>query len=245
MRQDIDYSHPAFRFLAERLIRKIVERYREHPAVLGWQVDNEPGLKLFYNHSVFEGFIDYLRDRYGDVDTLNKRWGLTYWSHRLSDWSDLWIPDGNSTPSYDLAWRRYQAQLTHKFIAWEAEIVRELVPEHQYVTTCVALGQVGLDITRVGEPLDVVGTNVYYATQDGLELPGADEPGARCTRSSWPGAVRRGCTCRPTCPGEPGSNRSWSPRPTRRRSAGRPTTSRPTRASSGRWYGAWSPAVPD
>jgi beta-galactosidase len=176
MRQDIDYSHPAFRFLAERLIRKVVERYREHPAVLGWQVDNEPGLKLFYNHSVFQGFLEYLRDRYGDVDTLNKRWGLTYWSHRLSDWSDVWLPDGNSTPSYDLAWRRYQAQLTHAFIAWETDIVRGLVPESQYVTTCVALGQVGLDITRVGEPLDVVGTNVYYATQDGLELPGADEP---------------------------------------------------------------------
>ena len=61
MRQDVDYSHPAFRFLAERLIRKIVERYREHPAVLGWQVDNEPGLKLFYNHAVFQGFLEYLR----------------------------------------------------------------------------------------------------------------------------------------------------------------------------------------
>ncbi len=176
MRQDIDYSHPAFRFLAERLIRKIVERYRDHPAVLGWQVDNEPGLKLFYNHSVFQGFIEYLRDRYGDVDTLNKRWGLTYWSHRLSDWADLWLPDGNSTPSYDLAWRRYQAQLTHDFIAWQTDMVRGMVQENHYVTTCVALGQVGLDITRVGEPLDVVGTNVYYATQDGLELPGADEP---------------------------------------------------------------------
>ncbi len=71
VRQDIDYSHPAFRHLAERLIRRIVERYRDHPAVIGWQVDNEPGLKLFYNHSVFQGFLEYLRDRYGDVDTLN------------------------------------------------------------------------------------------------------------------------------------------------------------------------------
>lgn len=175
-RQDIDCSHPAFRFLAERLIRKVVERYAGHPAVLGWQVDNEPGLKLFYNHSVFQGFLEYLRDRYGDVDALNKRWGLTYWSHRLSDWADLWPPDGNTTPSYDLAWRRYQAQLTHDFISWQAGIVRSLVPESHFVTTCVALGQVGLDISRVGEPLDVVGTNVYYGTQDDLELPGPDEP---------------------------------------------------------------------
>jgi beta-galactosidase len=175
-RQNIDYSHPAFRHLAERLIRKIVDRYRDHPAVIGWQVDNEPGLRLFYNHSVFQGFLEYLRNRYGDVETLNTRWGLTYWSHRLSEWADLWTPDGNSTPSYDLAWRRYQAQLTHEFIAWQASLVRGLVPAEQYVTTCVALGQMGLDITEVGVPLDVVGTNIYYATQDGLELPGPDEP---------------------------------------------------------------------
>ena len=127
-RQDVDYSHPGFRHLAERLIRKIVERYRDHPAVIGWQVDNEPGLKLFYNHAVFQGFLEFLRKRYGDVDSLNTRWGLTYWSHRLCDWADLWPPDGNTTPSYDLAWRRYQAELTHDFIAWQAELVRGLVP---------------------------------------------------------------------------------------------------------------------
>ena len=174
-RQDIDYSHPGFRHLAERLVRKIVERYRDHPAVIGWQVDNEPGQKIFYNHSVFQGFLEFLRKRYGDVESLNTRWGLTYWSHRLSEWADLWTPDGNSTPSYDLAWRRYQAQLTHDYIAWQADLVRELVPAEHFVTTCVALGQVGLDIAQVGLPLDVVGTNVYYATQDGLKLPGSEE----------------------------------------------------------------------
>jgi beta-galactosidase len=188
-RQDVDYSSPGFRYLAERLVRKIVARYRDHPAVIGWQVDNEPGLKLFYNHSVFQRFLDYLRDRYGDVDTLNQRWGLTYWSHRLSDWADMWTPDGNTTPSYDLAWRRYQAELTHDYIRWQAELVRGLVPDDQFVTTCVALGQVGLDITKVGEPLDIVGTNVYYATQDALELPGPAEmpPGLYPFFVAWGG----------------------------------------------------------
>ena len=43
-RQEIDYSHPAFRFHAERVIRKIIARYADHPAVIGYQVDNEPGM---------------------------------------------------------------------------------------------------------------------------------------------------------------------------------------------------------
>jgi beta-galactosidase GanA len=140
-RQDINHPHPAFRRLAERLIRKIVSRYAGHPAVIGWQVDNEPGHNILHNPDGFQGFVEYLRERHGDVQRLNERWGLTYWSHRLADWSDLWRPEGNTTPSYDLAWRRYQAQLTHEYIAWQAQLVRSLVPEHHFITTCLALHQ--------------------------------------------------------------------------------------------------------
>ena len=63
--------------------------------MIGVQVDNEPGLELFHNHGVFQRFVDSLRRTYGNVETLNREWGLVYWSHRLSTWADLWTPDGN------------------------------------------------------------------------------------------------------------------------------------------------------
>lgn len=175
-RQDVDYSHPTFRRLAERVIAKIVERYREHPAVVGWQVDNEPGLALIHNEDAFRGFVESLRKRFGgDVDELNRRWGLVYWSHRLTDFDELWRPEGNTTPSYDLAWRRWQAELSHDMIRWQTELVRSLVPEHHVITTCIAANQPGQDVTVIADPLDVAGANVYYAAQEGLALPGPDE----------------------------------------------------------------------
>lgn len=179
MRQDVNYSHPKFRQLAERVIGKIVGRYADHPAVVGWQVDNEPGLSLIYNPDVFEGFVAWCRDRYGSVEVLNQRWGLTYWSHRIADWHELWTPEGNSTPSYDLAWRRYQAEITHDMIRWQAELVRSLVPPRHLITTCIAANQPGQDVTLIGEPLDAAGVNIYYASQAGLELPGTDELDAK------------------------------------------------------------------
>jgi beta-galactosidase len=174
-RQDINHPHPTFRHLAERLIRRMVPRYAEHPAVIGWQVDNEPGINILHNPDVFDGFREHLREHYGDVKALNRRWGLTYWSHRLHDWADLWPPDGNSTPPYDLAWRRYQAQLTHEYIEWQTGLVRSLVPEHHFITTCLALHQPTQDVAAIGAPLDVVATNVYYGAQDRLAVPGADD----------------------------------------------------------------------
>ena len=84
-RQEIDFSHPVFRVHAERVIRAILDRHARHPAVIGFQVDNEPGLELFHNEHVFQEF----RRSAGAASTatseaLNDEWGLTYWSHRIS-----------------------------------------------------------------------------------------------------------------------------------------------------------------
>ncbi|TCO18565.1 beta-galactosidase [Kribbella steppae] len=171
VRQEVDYHQPAFLFHAERVIRRIVEHHRDHPAVIGYQVDNEPGLLLPHNESAFQTFVARLRETYGDVDTLNEAWGLTYWSHRLSDWSDLWRPDGNSTPSYDLAWRRFQASRTTEFIRWQAELVRELRRPEQFVTTCLAYDRAAVADVPLSSTLDVAAGNLYVHVQDGLERP--------------------------------------------------------------------------
>ncbi|MET7480147.1 beta-galactosidase [Streptomyces sp. NPDC005648] len=170
-RQEVDFTHPAFRFHAERIIRKIVARYADHPAVIGWQVDNEPGLHLFHNRGVFQRFVDHLREKYGDVETLNREWGLVYWSHRLSDWSDLWTPDGNEQPQYDVAWREFQARQVTEFIGWQADIVREYASPEHFVTTCISYTRQGVADDELSARLDIASGNPYYDMQDGLLLP--------------------------------------------------------------------------
>ena len=170
-RQEADFTHPAFRFHAERVIRRILARYAEHPAVIGFQVDNEPGLELFHNHGVFQRFVDHLRAKYGDVETLNREWGLVYWSHRLSTWADLWTPDGNAQPQYDVAWREFQARQTTEFIAWQAEIARQYARPGQFVTTCISYTRPAVEDDELTERLDIASGNPYYAMQDALELP--------------------------------------------------------------------------
>ena len=172
-RQEVDFTHPGFRFHAERVIRRIAERYAGHPAVIGFQVDNEPGNELLHNRGVFQRFVDSLRHRYGDVQTLNHEWGLVYWSHQLSDWADLWTPDGNVQPQYDVAWRQFQADQTTEFIGWQADIVREYARPDQFVTTCIAYERPALADDELVRRLDVTTGNAYYAMQEGLSHPQA------------------------------------------------------------------------
>ena len=172
-RQNVDFTHPAFRYHAERVVRAVVSHFATHPAVIGYQLDNETGLEILHNYGVFQGFVDYLRSRYRSVEELNERWGLTYWSHELGSWSDLWPPDGNTTPSYDLEWRRYQARLTSEFLAWQAAIVRELARPEQFCTQNMVSGhgRPAADRFAIGEVLDIGAETVYCRFQDGLSLP--------------------------------------------------------------------------
>jgi beta-galactosidase len=183
-RQDADYSHPAFRFHADRLVREVVGRYADHPAIIGYQVDNEPGMELFHNRGAFETFVDRLRERYGDATTLSDRWGLVYWSHRLSRWDDLWVPDGNTVPSYDLAWRRFQSELTTEFISEQAALVRGLAREDQFVTTCMALSRPAFDPADLNRELDIAAVNPYYGMQGALTMP-APPPEAALGSPRW------------------------------------------------------------
>lgn len=168
-RQEMDFTHPAYLFHAERIIRKVVARYAAHPAVIGFQVDNEPGIHLFHNRGNFRRFVADLRQQYGDVETLNREWGLVYWSHQLSDWAELWTPDQNAQPQYDLAYRRWQARCTSEFIGWQASIVAEYARDDQFVTTCIQSTRPALNDVDLNSRLTVAAYNPYYGMQDDLD----------------------------------------------------------------------------
>ncbi|WP_420112298.1 beta-galactosidase [Pseudactinotalea sp.] len=184
-RQEIDITSPIFRTYAERVIRMMVTEFASHPAVVGYQLDNEPGVLILHNEAVFTGFKEWLASTFAGIEDINNRWGLTYWSHRLSDWDDLWLPDGNAQPQYDLAWRRFQAEVVGEFIGWQAGIVRELAREDQWLTTCIAYDRVAADDLRMGAELDIASGNAYYRMQDGLAHPAPTRPQSWMTDGTW------------------------------------------------------------
>ena len=64
MRQNMDFSNPIFRRYAQRMITNLVTHYRDNPAVIGWQIDNETNSYGAFNQDVFEGFVDHLKKKF-------------------------------------------------------------------------------------------------------------------------------------------------------------------------------------
>ena len=184
-RQEVDITSPVFRRYAERIVRRIVGEFHDHPAVVGYQVDNEPGLLLLHNEAVFAAFRRWLADRFESVDALNRAWGLDYWSHRLGSWEELWRPDGNAQPQYDLAWRDFQSEIVADFIGWQADLVREIAGDGQWVTTCIAYDRPAADDLLIARRLDIAAGNAYYRMQDGLRHPAPPRPQSWMTDGVW------------------------------------------------------------
>ena len=170
-RQEIDYTHPAFKFYAERVIRKIVARYADHPAVIGYQVDNEPGHAAVPQPRRLPALRRRTAPQLRRRRDAQRGLGAGLLVPQARTWADLWTPDGNWQPQYDLAWRTFQAKLTTEFIAWQADIVREYARDDQFVTTCIAYERPTVDDANLTRALDVTAGNPYYAMQDALAVP--------------------------------------------------------------------------
>ena len=134
MRQNMDITNPTYLFYAERVIRQILRHYRDNPAVIGYQIDNETSSYGTAGENVQKGFADYLKKKFGTVEELNRVWGLNYWGQRLNDWDELPPRDGILNPGWKLEWERYQHKIVTDFLAWQARIVNEYKRPDQFIT---------------------------------------------------------------------------------------------------------------
>lgn len=76
IRQNMDFTNPTYQFYCERIIRKMLERYAQHPAVIGYQVDNETEARGVNNRDYFFGFRNYIKQKFNnDLNLLAKDGG--------------------------------------------------------------------------------------------------------------------------------------------------------------------------
>ena len=170
MRQNMDFDNSKFRFYAERVITNLVSHYKDNPAVIGWQIDNETGANGASNPDVFAGFVTHLQSKFGTTDALNKAWFLNYWGEDVNDWADMPTRDNATSTSYKLEWSRWQQMRVTDYLAFQAALVRRYRRPDQFVTQDYG-SMMKLDVNEyaVAKTLDVVANNPYHGTQEHLD----------------------------------------------------------------------------
>ncbi|HYR43616.1 MAG TPA: beta-galactosidase, partial [Terriglobia bacterium] len=177
-RQNADLMNATYRFYCERVIRKLLEHYKNNPVVIGWQIDNETSAGAAANRDVQEGFVKYLQKKFNTVDELNKNWGLNYWGQRLNDWSEIPPQEGIINPGWKLEWQRYQQWMTTDFLAWQAHIVNEYKRPDQFIMHDLA-GPPRSEVNEhdIAGAMDIMAVNPYHGTQDHFDGLGSTMQG--------------------------------------------------------------------
>jgi beta-galactosidase len=169
-RQNYDFLNPYFRQHAERVIREIVSHFKDHPAVIGYQIDNETfptGVPTPYMNSAF---LDRLKQKYKTPDIINKVWGLVYWGQLVDSWDDLPPRNGILNPGYKLEWENFQHDVVTEYLAWQAKIVNQYKRSDQFITQDFSGGvHTNLDQWAIAGNLDIVAENPYFETQKRLD----------------------------------------------------------------------------
>jgi len=168
-RQNYDFLDPYFRQHAERIIRQIVSHFKDHPAVVGYQIDNETFSTNVPTRYTNAAFLERLKRKFGTPDKMNKAWGLVYWGQLVDRWEDLPPREGSLNPGYKLEWENFQHDIVTEYLAWQAKIVDEYKRPDQFVTTDFSGGvHTNLDQWAISGHLDIVSENVYFETQKQL-----------------------------------------------------------------------------
>ena len=176
-RQIMDIVNPAYRHYGERVIRRLIAHVADHPAVIGYQVDNETKCYDCVSRDMQTLFVKHLRERFdGDLDALNAHFGLDYWSNRINAWEDF--PDVTASINQSLRgeFDRFRRAQVAEFLDWQASIVREYARDDQFVTHNFDFDwrgysygiQPAVDHFKASRTLDVTGVDIYHPTEDAL-----------------------------------------------------------------------------
>ncbi|GMK41132.1 beta-galactosidase [Paenibacillus sp. CCS19] len=161
------YNSPSMRRHTAAIVGQLAARYGNHPAVIGWQTDNEFMMNLCHCESCTSKFRDRLKKQFdGNLDLLNREWGTVVWSGEYSDWSQVRTPIGGSphqNPSLLLAFRRFQNDSIIEFQQLQVDILRRLCPDH-FITHNTWSAPIPLDNPRLYAPLDFASFDYYPNT---------------------------------------------------------------------------------
>ena len=169
-RRDCCSNHPVYNQYCMRIVAEMAKSFAHHPAVVGWQIDNEiyPWDMGCFCPECLSQFQQALSKRYGTIDALNQAWNLNLFSQWYDSFAQVPTPrDAWHHPSLREQWLTFQSESHIAFVHRQADIL------HRYVDVPVGTDTMpfaAIDYSRMVDGLDVVQFNHYNTCEDLWQL---------------------------------------------------------------------------
>lgn len=178
------FNSSMYREKNRTLVEKIASRYGSHPALEGWQIDNELGwanTTRCYCGKCRKKFQEYLQEKYKTIEELNKRYGTVFWSQTYDSFDQVIIPRAGAcydschdtqgqNPSLLLDFYRFSSDSVIRFMNEQAEIIRKYssLPITTNMLDAAVNSGTGIDYFKMSGSLDYVTWDNYIEFQWGI-----------------------------------------------------------------------------
>lgn len=161
-------TSPIYREKVRKINTLLAERYKSHPAVRMWHISNEYSGEC-HCELCQEAFRDWLKAHYKSLDDLNEKWWNGFWSHQMTDWSQINSPKDrgeNHVVAMKLAWKRFVSDSHISFYENEIAPLREITPDIPITTNFMRMYD-GIDYQDFAKHLDLISWDNYPAWDKG------------------------------------------------------------------------------
>ncbi len=150
---------------AEKFLTALILRYRNHPALLGYDIWNENTLngggvrKLnCYCEGSKARLREWLKARYGSLEAMGKAWNR----YSYESWEDVEPPETVGPYADSLDWMEFRVDDAFRLLKWRVDLVRRLDPQalmcaHGVAGTLESLPTSAHNEWRSAELMDVWG----------------------------------------------------------------------------------------
>lgn len=163
IRQTSCLTSARFHAFSRRIVAKMAEAFRDEPAVVAWQLDNELSLRGATGQCVCEGcargFRAYLKGLYGTLENLNRRWNGAFWSGDFQAWDEIKVPiNERHRQGWQYDYNRFQSLAMERLLHDQKTILEKANPYWRLTTNNPDFGE--------GQRIDLVMRDLGYASTD-------------------------------------------------------------------------------
>ncbi len=185
-------TSPVYREKIGIINKMLADRYKDHPALSVWHISNEYSGECHCELCQAE-FRTWLKDKYKTLDNLNDAWWSTFWSHTITDWSQIESPSPRgemSVHALSIDWKRFVTDRFIDFFEHEVKDIREITPEIPITTNLMYFYDI--NYFKLGKHLSVASWDSYpqwKSTDDDITMA--------CSYGFWHDVMRGICGQKP------------------------------------------------
>lgn len=143
--------------------RKLAELGLKYKNIILWHISNEFGADCHCNLCQ-QKFKDWLKEKYGTIENLNKMWWTTFWSHTYGSFDEINTPmtiGEMSITALDINYRQFMVKNYIDYFNFEKSCIEKIGTNLPFTTNYHGIGNTDMNYREFSKYVDIISYDSY------------------------------------------------------------------------------------